>query len=53
MAELKTIRQREKWRSEQREEEVGHRFREIHRKGLEKMKQKKQMEGEGMESEER
>lgn len=35
MAGLKTIRQREKWRREQREEEVGHRFREIHRKGLE------------------
>lgn len=36
MAGLKTIRQREKWRREQREEGVGHRFREIHRKGLEK-----------------
>lgn len=32
MEGLKTIRQREKWRREQKEERVGHRFREIHRK---------------------
>lgn len=53
MAGLKTIRQREKWRREQREEGVGQRFREIHRKELGKMKQRKQMEREGIESEER